>query len=203
MTRQSANIIIQGSSPDTAPRIGGYLTTYTGIHFYPIDPRAGEFNLIDVAQGLSHENRANGQTILPMCVAQHCVNVAMILRDMGHSIRTQLIGLTHDVSEAYIKDMPSPVKEWLPDYKAIEAKVQAAAYEWAGLGVVTDEEYAPVHKVDKDLFPVEARFFMPKAKHPIVPYLEDMVIEPISPQDARAEFIKLFHELTASLYCIS
>lgn len=189
-------LVAAGQDPQ---RIGGFITTFTGRHFYPIDPRPGDFHLADVVQGLSHENRANGQTILPMPVAQHCVNVARILRDLGFSIRIQFIGLTHDVSEAYIKDMPSPLKEWLPDYKRIEEKVQAAAYVWAGLGEVTEEEYEPVNWVDKALFPVEAKFFMPNAVHPIDPYFADYIIEPWTADEARKEYTKLFLELSKSL----
>ncbi len=180
-------------------RIGGFITTFTGVHFYPIDPRPEDFNLTDVVRGLSHENRANGHTTEPLPVAQHCVNVALTLRALGYNVRTQMIGLTHDVSEAYIKDMPSPLKEWLPDYKRVEEKVQAAAYEWAGLGVVTEEEYEPIHWVDKALFPVEAKYFMPNAVHPIEPIFKYEVMEPWTPEKAREEYTKLFLELQASL----
>lgn len=180
-------------------RIGGFITTFTGVHFYPVDPRPADFNLIDVVRGLSHENRANGQTTKPFSVAQHCVLIARTLRSLGYNIRTQLIGLTHDVSEAYIKDMPSPLKEWLPDYKRIEEKVQAAAYVWAGLGEVTDEEYSPVNWIDKAMFPVEAKCFMPRAKHPIDSMFENEVIEAWTPERARLEYTALFVELTSSL----
>lgn len=180
-------------------RIGNYMTTYTGKRFYPVDPRVEDFDLEDVLRGLSHENRGNGQTEVPYCVAQHCVLVSRILAFYGYSVRVQFIGLTHDVSEAYIKDIPSPLKEWLPDYAAIEQRVQDLAYEWAGLGVVTEEEYEPVHWVDKALFPVEAKYVMPKANHAIDPLLRDFAIKPLTPEQARYEFKKLFLELKAKL----
>lgn len=180
-------------------KIGGYITTYSGKHFYPIDPDTSMFCLEDVARGLSHENRANGQTTLPFSVAQHSVNVSQVLEDLGYDVRTQFIGLTHDISEAFIKDIPSPLKEWLPDYVAIEKKVQDTAYEWAGLGEVTDEEYEIVNWADKAMFPVEAKSFMPNAVHPIDPLLKDMVIMPWTPEKAREEFIKLFVELKRQL----
>jgi len=172
--------------------LGGYMTTFSGKHFYPLSPDKSMFHLEDMARGLSHENRACGQTTLPMTVAQHSVNVARILRKLGYSTRIQFIGLNHDDSEAYIKDIPSPLKEWLPDYKKVEEEVQRVAYEWAGLGIVTEEEYAPVHMVDKMVFPVEAKFFMPQARHEIDPRLADMVIEPWSPSKAREVFKREF-----------
>jgi uncharacterized protein len=180
-------------------RKGNYITTFTGVKFYPMDPRLEDYVLEDIAHALSQVNRANGHTILPMSVAQHAVNVATILKQLGYSVRTQFIGLNHDDSEAYIADLPSPVKEWLPDYAKIEKTIQDMAYEWCGLGKVTDEEYEPVHIVDKALFPVEARFTLPHANHPVDPMLEDMIIIPWTPERAKAEFIKLWYELRDAL----
>jgi len=180
-------------------RIGNYITTYSGVKFYPIDPRIEDFVLEDIAHALSQVNRANGHTVVPMSVAQHAVNVATVLKQLGYDVRTQFIGLNHDNSEAYMADIPSPVKEWLPDYAKLEKKVQDIAYEWCGLGKVTDEEYEIVNLVDKAMFPVECRYVLPHANHPVDPLLQDMVIVPWSVEKAKAEFIKLWHELKGAL----
>ncbi|MGG1263768.1 hypothetical protein [Brevibacillus laterosporus] len=179
---------------------GSFMTTFTGVKFYPNDPRKEDFNLEDIAHALSHENRANGHTTVPFSVAQHCVMVSEILQQLGYNTRTQLIGLMHDGSEGYIKDLPSPLKELLPEYRTIEGKVQNLIYEWAGLGEVTEEDYAPVHWVDKAMYPIEARDFMPQTSIPVDPRLEDVVIIPWEPKKARVEFIKRFHELQLKNY---
>lgn len=180
-------------------RLGNYITTYTGVKFYPIDPRVEEFVLEDIAHALSLVNRANGHTTVPMSVAQHSVNVATVLKQLGYDVRTQFIGLNHDNSEAYMADIPTPVKEWLPDYKILEERVQSLAYVWAGLGEVTDEDYCPVNMVDKAMFPVEAKYVLPHSNHPIDPLLEDMVIVPWTHDKAEKEFIKLWNELRSQL----
>lgn len=180
-------------------RIGDYILTYTGVKFYPADPRIEDFNLEDIAHALSHVNRYNGHTIAPYSVAQHAVNVATVLEQLGYSARTRFIGLNHDNPEAYMADIPSPVKQLLPDYAKLEKKLQDMLYEWCGLGKVTDEEYEIVNLVDKAMFPVECRYVLPHANHPVDPLLENMVIIPWSPEKAKAEFIKLWYELKNAL----
>ena len=41
----------------------------------------------------------------------------------------KLFGLLHDASEAYLADLPRPVKAGLPEYKAIEANVERVIAE--------------------------------------------------------------------------
>lgn len=176
-----------------------YMFTYSGIKFYPLEPTLDMFDLEDIARGLSHENRGCGQTDFPLSVAQHSVNVAMVLKELGYGVRTQFIGLCHDISEAYIKDIPTPVKELLPLYRQIENRIQELAYEWAGLGEVTPQDYEPVHWVDRELFYFEAQFLMPNADYPFNPIFKDMIIIPWSPEKAREEYIKLFKELREKL----
>ena len=45
----------------------------------------------------------------------------------------KLEALFHDASEAYMCDMPSPLKKLCPDYKVIEARVSKAIAERFGL----------------------------------------------------------------------
>jgi uncharacterized protein len=53
-------------------------------------------------------------------VAQHCVLVAMSL---PHKFRTQ--GLLHDAHEAYIVDIPRPIKRYLVNYEVMAARLDA------------------------------------------------------------------------------
>jgi uncharacterized protein len=41
----------------------------------------------------------------------------------------KLFGLLHDASEAYLADLPRPVKAGLPEYKAIETNVERVIAE--------------------------------------------------------------------------
>lgn len=96
-------------------RPGRYMRTYTGKKFYPGDLRVEDICIEDIIQGLSGEFRFGGQSPNRITVAQHSVWVAEKLPD-----NLKLAGLLHDASEAYLKDIPSPVKDLLPDYKRLE-----------------------------------------------------------------------------------
>jgi len=177
-------------------RIGDYILTYTGVKFYPADPRIEDFNLEDIAHALSHVNRYNGHTTAPYSVAQHAVNVATVLEQLGYSARTRFIGLNHDNPEAYMADIPSPVKQLLPDYAKLEKKLQDMLYEWCGLGKVSKEEYEVVKFIDGLLYFAEARSLLPKySTFTTEVHLKDMVIVPWPPEKAKLEFINLWNKL--------
>ncbi len=84
--------------------------TASGIDFDLLYPRPSMVRFTDIAHHLAQINRYCGATSLPLNVAQHSVLVANILQDMGCSAAICLRGLLHDAHEAYIGDVPAPVK---------------------------------------------------------------------------------------------
>ena len=101
-----------------------YLSTYTGKKFYPYDPRPEQICIEDIAHGLSMLCRFVGQCRFFFSVAEHSIAVARLL-----PANLKLFGLLHDASEAYLADLPRPVKAGLPEYKAIEANVERVIAE--------------------------------------------------------------------------
>ena len=97
----------------------GWITTYTGQHFYPLDPRPHEVNMLDIAHALSMICRFNGHTQFFYSVAEHSIRCAYHAHEQWPDrIELQLAALLHDASEAYLCDIPRPVKLQLPDYRA-------------------------------------------------------------------------------------
>ena len=82
-----------------------YLSTYTGKKFYPYDPRPEQICIEDIAHGLSMLCRFAGQCRFFFSVAEHSIAVAHLL-----PANLKLFGLLHDASEAYLVDLPRPVK---------------------------------------------------------------------------------------------
>lgn len=86
------------------------------------DGTAGSVNVNDIAHALSFECRYGGHSERRLNVAQHSLIVAALSKD-------PLEGLLHDAHEAYIKDVPKPLKMVLPDYNRLEDHVAAVVRE--------------------------------------------------------------------------
>lgn len=96
-----------------ADRIGDYIITYSGARFYPLDFRASDINVADIAHHLSQANRFRGALAKPVSVAQHSVFVSLIAEataEPDYKVHAAWQGLLHDASEAYFGDTPRPFK---------------------------------------------------------------------------------------------
>ncbi|MCF8015919.1 MAG: hypothetical protein K9L65_09505 [Chromatiaceae bacterium] len=105
-----------------------HIHTYSGIAFDLRDPQPAMVRLDDIIHSLSLMNRFNGAALFPYSVAQHSLHVAELL-----PAELRLEGLLHDSAEAYIGDMVSPLKQVMPEYKAVEARISAVVAEVFGL----------------------------------------------------------------------
>lgn len=141
-------------------RKGDYIGTYTGIHFYPLDPRLDEVRIVDIAHALSNICRFNGHTKYFYSVATHSINVCALLRARGENSLVQLYGLLHDASEAYCCDIPRPLKNFLPEYKDIEAGIMATVYEHFGLEPPDKKTIDAVKEADDFILTLESRRLM-------------------------------------------
>ncbi|WP_140921037.1 HD family hydrolase [Limnobaculum xujianqingii] len=95
-----------------------WLTTISGKHFNYQDPDPGSICIRDIARALSHECRFAGHVPAFYSVAQHSVFVSHLVPQ-----EFAMEALLHDAVEAYCKDIPAPLKRLLPDYQAIEHRI--------------------------------------------------------------------------------
>lgn len=100
---------------------GDWMQLYSGERFYPLDPRPEDITSEDVAHALSNICRYAGHVDRFYSVAEHCVKMSEVV-DPEHA----LAALLHDATEAYVVDVPRPLKRYLPDYQAIENRVWRA-----------------------------------------------------------------------------
>lgn len=97
----------------------GWIETYTGL---PFRMDAPVFRMEDIAHGLSMMCRYNGHTRHFYSVAEHSVIVSLLMQELD--LGDPMEGLLHDATEAYMCDMPRPWKALLPDYVALEHKLE-------------------------------------------------------------------------------
>lgn len=91
------------------------IRTVTGIYVDIVNPTPEMFCIEDIAHSLSHQCRFGGHIPKFFSVAQHSYNVSKQV-----PAKHQMAALMHDAAEAYVLDMPRPIKWQLTNYKAIE-----------------------------------------------------------------------------------
>lgn len=128
-----------------------------GNYFDFADPNPDEIFLDDIIRALICEPRYAGHSSEFYSVAEHSLHCLDLARRDGLSEDLQRLALMHDAHEAYVKDIPSPLKSLLPDYQRIEAKVWAAVAFRFGL-----PEQVPdiIHHIDRVALATEKRELM-------------------------------------------
>lgn len=101
-----------------------WVQTYLGERFDLLTPRPEQVNIVTIAHALSQQNRFGGHTAHPYSVAQHSLVCLELARLWNLSPSVQLQALMHDAAEAYIVDVPRPLKALLGEYKPIEAHIE-------------------------------------------------------------------------------
>lgn len=138
------------SMPDATP----FVETYTGGGFHPLDPDSEEVRLRDVAAGLAHTCRFGGHCRQFYSVAHHSLHVASELADRGP--RLELFGLLHDAGEAYLGDLPRPLKAEFETFERAEERVLRAVWSAFDVEPPGDAEWEAVMAADDRLLAYEA-----------------------------------------------
>lgn len=175
-----------------------WLQTFSGGQFWPLDPRPEHVRLADIAHALSMQCRYLGHTKRFYSVAEHCVLMTRaVLRDTGDE-ELALNALLHDAAEAYLGDVPRPLKRdpaWAT-YRTIEQGVEAAIA--AALGVKTLTKAPLVEEYDTRILRDEAEVLM---RVDLVPWhLEcgeplGVTVTGMAPEYARAVYLNWAEDL--------
>lgn len=171
---------------------GDWIQTATGRQFWPADPRPNEIFIDDIAHALSRLCRFGGHCLRFYSVAEHCVLLSRVAPE-----ECRFWALMHDASEAYLLDVPTPLKPMLGGYKHAEKMIMRAIEERFGLFFGVPEI---VKQLDRRILMDERAQNMAPSK---VAWSNE--VEPLGvrlefwpPERAQVEFLKAFTELVGA-----
>ena len=169
-----------------------YITTVTGIHFYPLNPNPKDIDIEDIAHALSLICRANGHFRHFYSVAQHCIACAEEAIERGYSPEVILGCLLHDASEAYLCDVTRPVKKHIPQYLQAEEKLQEVIWKRFIGRELTDAEKKLIFEIDDDILSMEFHLLMPEDLNEDYRKLQgSYTCEYQDPQEVKSRFIQM------------
>lgn len=138
------------------PAPGPYLQTVSGRFVNPFDPDPAQLDPGDIACALANVCRFGGHCRPFYSVAQHSVIVSELVEARGGDVEDVFAALMHDATEAYLGDMPHPIKHRSPlgaAFREAEAALEAVLRERFSIKADVPE----IKRVDRALLATERR----------------------------------------------
>ncbi len=196
-----------GLAPTTRER--GWMQTFSGKRFHPLEPVPSEIELVDLAHGLANVCRYAGHTNRFYSVAEHCVWVSHYVELAAHQSGLSAAtckayareALLHDSAESYIGDMIRPLKHQpeMLEFRLAEARIESAVFERFGIKS-TPASHEAIKSVDDRILRDE----IDTLKADPTMYADLVTLAPLgvqlqcwSPAVAKQEFLARYRELFA------
>ena len=181
------------------PAPGPYLQTVSGRWVNPFDPDPDQLDAGDIARALANQCRFGGHCRVFYSVAQHSVIVSELVEQRGSDVEDVFAALMHDAAEAYLGDMPHPLKHRSPlgaAFKAAEERLEQAIRDHFRIKPGVPE----IKQADRALLATERRAFSAETWH--WPELEgveplDLDLTAWTPDEAAQAFARRYAELDA------
>jgi hypothetical protein len=185
---------------ETAPPAPGpYLQTISGRWVNPFDPDPAQLDAGDIAGALSKLCRFGGHCKTFYSVAQHSVIVSKLVEQRGGDAEDAFAALMHDATEAYLGDMPHPLKHRSPlgaAFREAEDHLERVLQEHFRIKPDVPE----IKRVDRALLATERRTFTADAwTWPELEGVEPLDLELTAwhPTEAETKFRRRYAELDA------
>lgn len=172
-------------------RYGDWMQTFSGVAYWPMDPRVSEVRIEDIAHHLSMICRFGGAVSRFYSVAEHSVLVSKCVPKAW-----ALQGLLHDATEAYVGDVVRPLKRNLPRYEEVERLNWLCIAEAFSLPI---EMHESVKHADNTVLLAERNALLGPQPIPwgwdknYVP--ADVEILCMTPEEAKSAFLARFNQL--------
>lgn len=141
-------------------RRGPWLTTYpTATKFYPTSPHPDDVHIEDIAHSLPMQARFLGHTLRFYSVGEHSCHVGDWIWKVTEDREAAACGLLHDAEEAYVGDMPRPLKHFggLKVYRSLCGRCSAAVFTRFGLTDAYARHESLIKTADDRLLHTESR----------------------------------------------
>jgi 5'-deoxynucleotidase YfbR-like HD superfamily hydrolase len=179
-----------------------YVLTSSGNKFSFAEFSAKNITLRDIAHHLSKIQRCGGAIPLDKyySVAEHSMIIAQKIFELTGSEKAAKAALLHDAAEAYLGDIVSPLKQFLPDYLEMEYKLTRIIQEKFNVTSAFDKL---IKRIDKGiLFQEMTQLEIPNVCDNIEAYKVDenipVILENLNAEEAFEKFIKLSNLLGIS-----
>lgn len=180
--------------------------TSTGKYLDMENPTSDAIDLEDIAHSLGNICRYNGHCLNYYSVAEHAVAVSKRLERKGYSKLIQLAGLHHDDAEAFLGDIPRPLKPLLGNkYTELTDAVDAVVCEGLELPFGPEAFHSDEVKESDDwnlrieakhLLPSQGRGWLPNAAKEKILIVPDYYLNGIEPKAATKLYLARHKELT-------
>lgn len=168
-----------------------YISTVSGRAFFFREVDPSSMRIEDIAHSLGMQCRFTGHCNRFYSVAEHSVLLSEIVPP-----ELAYIGLMHDATEAYVGDVARPLKDELPDYQVVEARVWKAMAPHFDLPLVLPREIkvadmAMLKREVECMFPAHVALMLDLPGHPAA--IEEFFHW--TPEHAAMRFMERYHEL--------
>lgn len=160
------------------------ICTVTGKYLDVFDPKPEMICIDDIAKGLSHTCRFAGQLKQFYSVAQH----SWYCYQLAEGTKQRKAALLHDASEAYLGDLPRPIKHdiTLSEYRKIEDRLMEVI---AGVFHFQYPIEQPVKDIDKKMLVTEHRILR-LGERDVIPE-----VIPYEPKKAEQLFLDAYNKI--------
>lgn len=167
----------------------------SGTMFDYNNPEDSDITIEDIAGALSNICRFAGHLPTFYSVAQHALNVSLIVA-AGH----EKAGLLHDTAEAVTNDLPTPLKAALPVFKDLEIRIESAMSKRFGFEFPLSPE---VKLADLQMLKIEKEHVkkcfadwavLDGIEVPQV-LLDKIILTPMNPDQAKRAFLQRWEEV--------
>lgn len=173
----------------------GFIITYSGRKVYPLSITIDKICLHDIAHALANKCRFAGHTKRFYSVAEHCILMAE--NDLPGPAVWRLF---HDAAEAYLPDLPSPIKSRFPALVSAEHNITQLIRKKFKLPELTTKIHGLIKQGDLAIRYWEGKELM--VNHPDAEWFPRKAIPKIDikcwlPEEAEQRFIGKACELLA------